>query len=273
MKSDTIIFVAAKDSYADTWDPFFTLFFKYWPDCPYPVYMMSEVRIFAHEKVNSLAIPVDPNKSWVSQWTDRVRTALAKTEAKYLIFFHTDYFLSGKVDTARIEALQKMLELGNIGYIRLVPVPPPTKDFSGDSALGTIDKKEDYSVSFQPGIWRRDVFEEILKYGPGPIDIERDGSKNSHKLNQIFLSAKKGCSALPYVHGIGKDMWLYDAVKLLAREGFEVSNRRKETFTTYLARISGLRRIYYGIKIKLGKNALSKNFLKCARERTRTSMP
>lgn len=253
MKSDTIIFIAAKDSYADTWDPFFKLFFKHWPDCPYPMYMLTEARVFAHPKVNPLIIPLEPGKSWTEQWTDRVRTALARTEAKFLIFFHTDYFLSGKVNTARIEALKKMLEPGDIGYIRLVPVPPPTEDFAGDSALGTIDKKEDYSVSFQPGMWRRDTFEAILAFGPGPIDIELKGSKNSHTIPQTFLSAKRGHPALPYIHGIGKDTWLYEAQKLLASEGFRVGNRRKENFKTYIARKSGLRRLYYGIKIKLAE--------------------
>ena len=262
MKSDTIIFIAAKDSYIDTWDPFFKLFFKHWPDCPYPIYMMTEAKTFTHEKVKPLIIPLQPGKSWSEQWANRVRTALSRTEAKFLIFFHTDYFLSGKVDTARIEGLKKMLEPGNVGYIRLVPVPPPTEDFVGDSALGTIDKKEDYSVSFQPSFWRRDTFEAVLEFGPGPVDVELKGSKNAHTINQTFLSAKKGQPALPYVHGISKDMWLYDALRLLASEGFRVGNRRKETFKMYIARISGLRRIYYGIKIKLS-----------ARERTRTSMP
>jgi hypothetical protein len=35
------VIVVSCDLYSDVWKPFFTLFFKYWNDCPFPVYLTS----------------------------------------------------------------------------------------------------------------------------------------------------------------------------------------------------------------------------------------
>ncbi len=39
--SELAILVCSCDKYADVWEPFFKLFFKFWPDCPYPIYLLS----------------------------------------------------------------------------------------------------------------------------------------------------------------------------------------------------------------------------------------
>ena len=39
MNSDFAILILSCDKYSDAWDPFFALFRKFWPDCPYKVYL------------------------------------------------------------------------------------------------------------------------------------------------------------------------------------------------------------------------------------------
>jgi len=38
---DTCVLIASCDAYSDAWAPFFALMKKYWPDCPYPIYLIS----------------------------------------------------------------------------------------------------------------------------------------------------------------------------------------------------------------------------------------
>ena len=48
------------DKYQDLWGPFFTLFFRYWQDCPYLVYIGSNHFKYDHERVNTIAVIDSP---------------------------------------------------------------------------------------------------------------------------------------------------------------------------------------------------------------------
>lgn len=254
MTSNTVIFVAARDSYSETWDAFFSLFFKYWPDCPYPVYLFTEEKIFPDPRVTPLVIENDPTQSWGKQWGDRMDKALSRIGADYFILLHTDYFFIKKIDTARIIKLSRLLQQDNIGYIRLCPVPPPKITYAEDMKLGIISKKDAYAVSLQAAFWKRKIFDFFLVRGLNPGEFEVEGSKNSYKIKELFLSAKKKYPALPYVHGISKNVWQYDAVRFLKREGLNAESTRKvESLVSYLSRILYINMLKYRIKLILNR--------------------
>lgn len=57
--ADVAVVVASCDAYADLWEPFFRLFRRYWPDCPYPVYLGSNFRTYR----------INPSGLWQSERT------------------------------------------------------------------------------------------------------------------------------------------------------------------------------------------------------------
>ena len=42
--SQYAVVVSSCDAYSDAWKPFFKLFFKYWSDCPFPIYLVTNTR-------------------------------------------------------------------------------------------------------------------------------------------------------------------------------------------------------------------------------------
>ena len=56
------ILICSCDAYADVWDPFFTLFFRHWPDCPWPIYLIANHRRYPDDRVNTLLLGDD--KDW-----------------------------------------------------------------------------------------------------------------------------------------------------------------------------------------------------------------
>jgi len=40
-RANCSILIPSCDKYSDLWRPFFTLFWRHWPDCPFPVYLGS----------------------------------------------------------------------------------------------------------------------------------------------------------------------------------------------------------------------------------------
>lgn len=243
MDKDCVIFIAAKDIYADTWDIFFSLFFKYWPDCPFPVYLVSENKTYFDPRIIPMVVPENPEKSWGEQWASRMKNALDKINSPYFIFLHTDYMFKEKVDTERILKLLKIAQNNNIGNIRLYPLPAPSKKWgvSEGEKLGLIEKSDDYSVSLQVALWNRGFFEKILKDGWSPVEMELIGSKEVALMSELLLSVFKNDPAISYINALKKGKWLYDAVSFIKKEGLYFKPILPvEGLSGYYMRVSGL---------------------------------
>lgn len=89
--------VPSCDNYNDTWPLFFHFLFKYWPDAPKPVYLISNTTTFADERVQT--IQVGPDR----QWSANVHLALDRIPTDFLFMLLDDYLLNATVDGARIE--------------------------------------------------------------------------------------------------------------------------------------------------------------------------
>jgi len=227
MNKDCAIFIAARDSFSDIWDVFFTLFFRYWPDCPFPIYLITESKVYADPRLRVLPLPEDPLIPWEKQWVPRMKRALAEIGTPFFIFFHTDYLLRRKVDTGRILELIERLKSDQLGCVRLCPYPAPKHDYPGDRSLGTILKDEDYAVSLQVTLWKQKVFDQFLVDGWGPVDLEMTGSKRSVAIKELFLGVKVGHTAIDYLNGIKKGVWSYEAARLVRREGLQLNGPRR----------------------------------------------
>ena len=57
--NDVVILVPSWDGYQDVWQPFFHCFFKYWPDCPYPVFLGSNSLSYPDSRVSPILIGPD----------------------------------------------------------------------------------------------------------------------------------------------------------------------------------------------------------------------
>src|SRR3989344_9116599 len=88
------IVVSSFDGFVDLWEPFFTLLFRYWPDCPYPIYLISNSKTYDHPRVTTVAIGED------GKWANNLFIALDQIPATHIIYMQDDYFLTGPVDTS-----------------------------------------------------------------------------------------------------------------------------------------------------------------------------
>ncbi len=50
------VLVMSCGAYRDLWTPFFTLFWRYWPDCPFEVYLGTDCETFDDRQVTMLAV-------------------------------------------------------------------------------------------------------------------------------------------------------------------------------------------------------------------------
>jgi len=233
MIKSTSLVVSSCDKFQDVWNIFFTLFFRYWPDCPFPVFLVANYRSCADDRVKTILVGEDRG------WASNMRQALAQIPGQYVIYLQEDYFLEAKVDTLRIMRLLECMHQRRVGCLRLYPCPGPDLANGDSEELAGISREAPYRVSLQSAIWDKEVLQSILVDGESGWDMEIQGTERSRALDVPFLSVKRDPvtnrvtdPALPYLcTAIVRGRWDRRAVSLCQREGIllDMSKRPVET--------------------------------------------
>jgi hypothetical protein len=208
------VLVNSCDKYADIWPVFFQLFFKFWPDCPYPVFLGSNEKVYDDPRV--ITICVGPDKSWA----ESAQTMITHLPTANLLWFLDDYFLWEPVSTFQVAGLfERFLKL-KANYLRLRPK-------GGSDRLKRIVDDEliellpgiGYRTSLDNAFWRREAVLNLLKPGESPWEMEFNGSRRSDRFAGFYATRS---NVFHRTNGLERGKWLRYNLPLLAREGIEV---------------------------------------------------
>ncbi|MBU1557856.1 hypothetical protein KKC45_02745 [Patescibacteria group bacterium] len=239
-KNKCAVVISSCDAYADVWDSFFIQFFKYWPDCPFPVYLVANELDYSFDKVNVIKTGKDDG------FANNMKKATELINAEYFICLIDDFHFDKKIDTKRILRLLEIMEKENAGYLRLNPMPGPDSNFKDYSEVGLISRDSEYRTSLMAALWNNKIFNQLLVTGENPWEMELKGTERSRNLEELFLSVKRSPflnrnnnPAISYFHNsIKRGYWHYDAIKFLKKEGviMDKSKREIESFGAYIKR-------------------------------------
>lgn len=251
--TDCAIIISSCDGYSDAWEPFFTLFFRYWPDCPYKTLLISNTKEYKDLRVETIFANPDLG------WSGNLKSTLKKIKEKYIIYLQEDYFLKEKVSTQKIISALELADKNNAAYVRLFPCPGPNLPFSNNQKIGLISKDAHYRNSTQAAIWNKEILVNLLNDKESGWDFEtKGGLERSRDINKIFLAYKEPVINY-FCTAIVKGVYLYDAVKFVKKEGLKLNRqaRKFENFFHYIFRVSGLKgwlkRNFYNIYAKYFK--------------------
>ena len=223
--SNLALLVSSCDKYHDLWYPFFTLFFRYWPDCPYPVYLVSNHLIYSDSRVNTIAVGDDRG------WSASLKNALLHITQPYLILLLEDYLIEQRVDTEYIEALTVYMKKRKAGCLRLFACPGPNVPCADNPRVGEISKGSDYRLSLQAAIWDKEVLLGLLRLEESPWELEVFGSKRTDMLDMPFLSVeinRQGVYPITYLcTAVVRGKWIPDAVRLCKKNGINIDLRAR----------------------------------------------
>ena len=90
------VLINSCDKYSDVWEIFFPLFFKYWPNCPWEVYLGSNTKSYYHPKLKSILIGEDIS------WADSTSKMLEQIPHEHILFLLDDFFIFKYVDNAKV---------------------------------------------------------------------------------------------------------------------------------------------------------------------------
>jgi hypothetical protein len=212
--AEVSILVVSCDKYSDIWDPFFQIFHKRWPDCPFPVYLGSNHLTMNSPQVTTLAIGEDRS------WADSVRRMIDRLPGDHAILLLEDFLFTDTVETERVKRLVEISQQERLGCLRLGPYPAPTRRISRLPEFGELERGSDYRVSTQAAIWRLSTLRRLLHPSFSAWQFELMGSPLSNHLPDQFWSV--WAPALAYRHGVERGKWMRQGLAICHEAGVAV---------------------------------------------------
>jgi hypothetical protein len=223
-RADCAILVVSCDEYSDLWLPFFNLFWRHWPDCPFRVCLGSNEAVFSYSRVENIRV----GRDW--GWSDGLRQMLQALDATYVLLFLEDFFLRRRVDTSWV--LARLGDLRRLdGYmLRLHPNPGPDRAVPGFPEIGRIDVGAPYRVNAHAAFWRRQALLGILRDGESAWEFERKATKRSEEFEDGFFSVWNRVIHYGH-HVVEKGLWLRWEARRFGRMGIGCDFSRRPVMT------------------------------------------
>lgn len=228
--SDTLaVIVVSCDLYSDVWSPFFTLFFKYWNDCPFPVYLTSNFLQYPDLRVKTINLENDEN------WSSSLKKALKKINENYVILILEDFLITHYVDTEQIEELWQYMMEKNAACLRIFPCPGPDKICKDNPNVGVIVKGAPYRSSTMVAIWDKEILLTLLQNGETAWEFELKGTKRTNNLDSPFLSViNSNDPPIQYIcTAIMRGKWMPELPDFFKKEGIHIDFNQRGFWKWY----------------------------------------
>ncbi|MDR0397222.1 MAG: hypothetical protein LBH66_07970 [Oscillospiraceae bacterium] len=225
------LYVSSCDSYSDLWEGFFFFLNKRWPDCPFPIVLVSESKTFGADGMD-IRCPRLNRTDRKIPWGDLQLRALDTIDSPYILFMLEDFFISRGVDGDMIrQCLDWMDADSGIGKFMLRPARAERGVECGFTPFRQ-SLKLDWCVNAQAAIWRTDLFRRAITPHISVWDWENIASRYARGWPERFyiINEDWSDSAPIYYAGGGvvhNGMWIEEALQLLRRNGLNIDVNRR----------------------------------------------
>ena len=219
MDNNVSIVVSSCDLFEDCWAPFIHSMRKYWPDCEWPVYVISNHKaIDGPEGFSFIKVGED------LKFASNLKRALDNIRTDYIIYLQEDFFLDRRVDNEAIKEHVAYCMRNGVDYMRL-----GFKFMNGrvvDKIYAENNITDAYSLCLQAAIWKRETLYGLLLDNWSGWDFEykiRQYVMDNHICLKILELRKEFADkGIRYVTGtaVRKGRWTISGYDFLREEGF-----------------------------------------------------
>lgn len=169
-----VLFVLSCDAYQDLWDDFFNLRDRYWKDCPYNWYLITETADYYRNNVEVIKCGKDLN------WAGRLRHAINLVDSDFYGLLLEDFFICEPIKNNIINELIDIMSENDVTFLNTSDVfhsiiGMKEKSFFKDHLI-IIPPHRRYGVSAQAAIWQRQYLLDKLgegDYSAWQFEIDR----------------------------------------------------------------------------------------------------
>ena len=220
--SRVALMITSCDAYKDCWKPMIFSLDKYWPDCDYPRYIVTN---FEEDNAIDKTIFVkvgDDKRSWCTL----AKRGLEAIDAEYVFFFQEDYWLAQPVDDNAMNAHIQYMEENHIDYLKICKDVLRDKYRIGDTIYCRNPLDIRYSFNTAMAIWRKESILPLLFDGWSGWEFERHiipylKEHNIHLNSQCLFSDFIKDKGLTDIRegAIVRGVWTDSAVAFLKENG------------------------------------------------------
>ena len=218
------IMITSCDAYKECWAPMIYSLDKYWPDCKYPRYIVSNYEEDSTIPKTGFIKVGDDERSWCTL----AGRGLDAIDAEFIIFFQEDYWLDKYVDNDAIESHVEYMDENELDYLKITKDVLRDKLRIGDSDYCWNPINIRYSFNTAMAIWRKSAVRPLLIDGWSGWEFERRivPYMAEHELSlksQVLFSEACETKGLSDVEegAIIRGVWTESAVNFLKENGFE----------------------------------------------------
>lgn len=225
-KSKLAILIVGFDGYNCLWTPFFELFKKNWPDCPYKIYLVTNILEPEYENVKVITT------SEKFQWSLKVREALLNIDEEYIYMLLEDFFICYPVHTDDVEKLFSYIINNDILYVK-TPYKGvkerKKRHFRGQNQYYEIMENEKYGISLLPGIWKKSFLLDLIgdkDYNPWKFEwdrIKESRQKEYKAFNNCFTYSE---NLLNIYNGVIQGKYVRDTYRRIEKQGIKLDQSK-----------------------------------------------
>lgn len=209
MKPKLAILVISCDKYSDLWEQYFKLFSKFWPDCEFKIYLLSNHLLFKNININVSTILIGEDISW----SGNLIKAVTKIDEDYIFALIDDFFIIEEIAIGKILEVLDIMIKEEINFINIGGFKKPDKYYN--KYFGAIEKGSIYRATTM-ALWRKEILLKILKEGENAWDFEIYGSNRSNKYDKFYSTYDK---LIKTINVIDKGSWDPRSIKKLLEFG------------------------------------------------------
>lgn len=215
--NDVAIVVSSCDAFFDAWRPFAFFFRKFWNDCPFPAYLITNRLEVRSSWIKPIRIGRDKG------WASNMIVALREISQPYVLYMQEDYFLTAPVQGEQLVADFKYSYEHDAAAFCFYGRSKLEANFQWlNDRYGVVPQDSDGRARCQVTLWKRDVFASALRAGETAWNMEARGSDRVRDaLCLSYVGSDKG--PIPYLmSGISRGLWMPDALALCREHDFTI---------------------------------------------------
>jgi hypothetical protein len=211
------IVVASCDKFSDMWEPLFASFFKYWPDCPYSVFLVANHKPSTHPQVTTLLAGDDIS------WSTTISKSISQLQGySHILFWIDDAFPTAHVSTQKVQDIFNWMLDNKANFMRLRPNPRPENWIC--DGYGALAPLAAYRVSLFATIWKVDTLQKILQEGESAWQFEVNGTERSRTMGGFYCTDHE---VFTYLHGVERGVWIRPTAQALQKMGYTLDFNRR----------------------------------------------
>ncbi len=204
--NDTTILVNTSDNFDDCWNPFFTLFATYWPNCKWPIVLNTEAKTYHHDGLSIRSARVAAGRTRRLTWSECLMRCLDSISTTYVLYLQEDYFLEAPVREELLLELLTEMRAGRADVIRVMECGGAGPWHATDNdLLWRVDQRSRNRITLQAGLWPTSMLRKQLRAHESPWQLEVFGSARARRRS----GEKMMCVNRDLYHGPGKEIFPY----------------------------------------------------------------